>query len=50
MKWDFKTPCFLEGVILSTLDNVSSDKLLLKNPSGKGTPDWGFVVFESSET
>ena len=25
MKWDFKTTCFLEGVILSTLDDVASN-------------------------
>jgi len=29
---------------------LNKDKLLLKNPSGKGTSDWGFVDFESSET
>ena len=25
MKWDFKTTCFLEGVILLTLDDVASN-------------------------
>ena len=52
MRLDFKAPCFSEGVILSTLDDVASkqEKLLLMNPSGKGTLDWGLADFESSES
>ena len=49
MKWDFKARCFLEGVILSTLDDVASKQrqtILLTNPSGKVKLDWGFADFE----
>ena len=53
MKWDFKAPCFLEGVILSTVDDVASKQrqtIPLTNPSGKGTLDWGLADIESSES